>query len=236
MGGILFLNEISETWNADIQKQEKFLKNMHENWKTTENNFRTDSLLMQENSLLNEHKINADMPYFASISDGDNIRVDLRNWYTLTIDGADAKDLDDAISIARYNDGNFLLGVHIADVSHFVGKKSPIDIEARSRGTSIYLPEKVIPMLPETLSNHLCSLTPETEKNTLTALMKVEVKTGRVLHTDIFTSRIQSRHRGIYEHIFQNFQEKNFSDQKLKQTIEVAFELFEILKKRRKKE
>lgn len=162
--------------------------------------------------------------------------MDLTNWYTLTIDGADAKDLDDAISIAKFDDENYLLGVHIADVSHFVAEKSPIDREARERGTSIYLPEKVIPMLPETFSNHLCSLTPETEKKTLTALMKINAKTGKVLHTDIFKSLIQSQYRGIYDEIYKNFYEKNFADKNLETTILTAFELFEILKKRRKKE
>ncbi len=236
IGGILFLNNISENWNSDIKKQEKFLKNSEENWKKVENNFRVDSLLASEQWISEAYKVHADLPYFATISDNTETRVDLRNWYTLTIDGADAKDLDDAISIARLDDGSYLLWVHIADVSHFVTEKSPIDIEARNRGTSIYLPEKVIPMLPETLSNHLCSLTPETSKKTLTALMKIEAKTGRVLHTDIFTSYIQSQHRGVYDEIFKNFSEKNFADKKLEITINSAFELFEILKKRRQKE
>ena len=175
-------------------------------------------------------------PYFETISDGNEERIDLRNWFTLTIDGADARDLDDAISVAKFKNGNFLLGVHIADVSHFVTEKSPIDIEARERGSSVYLPEKVIPMLPETLSNDLCSLNPNTDKKTLTCLLRIDEKTGKVLKSDIFKSLIKSGHRGIYDEIYKNFSEKNFQNPLLEKTIITAFELFEILKKRREKE
>lgn len=193
--------------------------------------------MVQEKFLENFYKNNENKPYFATAKNENNeTRVDLRNWYTLTIDGADARDLDDAISVATFADGNILLGVHIADVSHFVTEKSPIDHEAHNRGTSIYLPNRVIPMLPETLSNDLCSLNPHTLKNTLTCLMKIDKKTGKVLHTDIFASIIESQHRGIYENIFKNFEEKNFENPVFEATICKAFELFEILKKRRKKE
>lgn len=160
----------------------------------------------------------------------------MRNWYTFTIDGADARDLDDAISIAEFTNGDYLLGVHIADVSYYVTEKSPIDTEARSRGTSIYLPNRVIPMLPETLSNDLCSLNPNTDKNTLTCLMRIEPRSGKVLHTDIFASVIDSKHRGVYEDIFEKFSKKNFQDEMLKNAIESSFSLYKILEKRRKKE
>ena len=236
VASILFLHNIPEKWNPEIRKQEKFLKNLYEKFEKIEPNFRVDSLIADEKNLIPAFKNNPDLSYFNQLSSGTEQRVDLRNWYTLTIDGADAKDLDDAISIAKYDDGNFLLGVHIADVSHFVTEKSPIDHEARTRGTSIYLPQKVIPMLPETLSNHLCSLTPETEKKTLTCLMKIDKKSGKMLHTDIFESLIQSQHRGEYGKIFENFQKKSFENTLLENTIFSAFELFEIIKKRRKKE
>ena len=230
VASILFLHNIPEKWNPEIRKQEKFLKNLYEKLLPVEPHFRADSLIADEKNLLSTFKNNPEITYFNALSSENETRVDLRNWYTLTIDGSDARDLDDAISIAKYDDGNFLLGVHIADVSHFVTEKSPIDHEARTRGTSIYLPQKVIPMLPETLSNHLCSLTPETEKKTLTCLMKIDQKTGKVLHTDIFESLIQSQHRGEYGKIFENFQKKKFENKSLENTILSAFELFEIIK------
>lgn len=231
------MNDIPEIFDTEIKKQEKFLKNHTENWQKINKKFREDSLLFQENFLKNSHKNHEAKPYFELIeNENHEIRTDLRNWFTLTIDGADARDLDDAISIAKFENGDFLLGVHIADVSHFVTEKSPIDREARNRGTSVYLPTRVIPMLPETLSNDLCSLNPHTNKNTLTCLMRINPKTGKVLHADIFASIIESQYRGIYDEIYKNFSEKKFENPLLERAILDSFELFEILKKRRKKE
>jgi len=92
----------------------------------------------------------------------------------MTIDGADAKDLDDAISIATYENGDFLLAVHIADVAEYVEESSELDREAYLRGTSIYTPGRVIPMLPEILSNDRCSLHPGSPKLTLSILLRVD--------------------------------------------------------------
>lgn len=192
--------------------------------------------MAEEKNLNTNYKNVSQSPYFASISDKNEVRVDFRNWYTMTIDGADAKDLDDAISLAKFSDGNILLGVHIADVSHYVTEKSPIDQEARRRGTSIYLPEKVIPMLPETLSNNLCSLTAESDKKTLSVLMKIDTKSGKVLHTDVVESIIRSQYRGIYEVVYEKFLNQDYSSDVEESTINTAFELYEILKKRRQKE
>jgi len=100
-------------------------------------------------------------------------RVDCRGLTTVTIDGEDAKDFDDAISIKKIK-GGFILYVHIADVSHYVRWESGIDLEARRRGTSVYFPGQVIPMLPETLSNDLCSLLPRTDRFAFTVEMHVE--------------------------------------------------------------
>ena len=102
-------------------------------------------------------------------------RLDLRDEPIFTIDSADAKDLDDAICVHKTENG-YKLGVHIADVSHYVKAKSAIDNEAYRRGTSVYFADRVIPMLPEALSNGVCSLNAGTEKLTFSALMEFDTR------------------------------------------------------------
>lgn len=124
-------------------------------------------------------------------------RRDLRDWTIVTIDGLDAKDLDDGVSIEREGEG-WVLGVHIADVSHYVTAGSPLDREAMARGTSVYLPGLVIPMLPPELSNDLCSLNAGVDRLAMSCVMHIR-KTGSIAKYEIFPSVIQVRQRLCYE-------------------------------------
>lgn len=127
-------------------------------------------------------------------------RRDLRAEMVMTIDGADAKDLDDAVSVVKLENGDFKLGVHIADVTHYVKEGNPIDKEAFKRATSVYLLDLVIPMLPKKLSNNLCSLNPFEPKLTLSCEMIID-KQGRVKEHEIFESIIESKLRATYEDV-----------------------------------
>jgi len=124
----------------------------------------------------------------------------LRDQYCITIDPEDAKDFDDAISLEKNEKGNLLLGVHIADVSHYVKDSSSIDQEALKRGTSVYLVDRVIPMLPETLSNHICSLQPNQDRLTYSCIMELNPE-GDMVHYEIVPSIINSKRRFTYEEV-----------------------------------
>ncbi len=133
-------------------------------------------------------------------------REDLRDQLTITIDGADAKDLDDAVSISRLKNGNFLLGVHIADVSHYALEKSAVDREAYKRGTSVYFPDRVVPMFPTDLSNGVCSLNEKEPKLTLSCIMEVNMN-GEVVSYRLAETVIETAHRMTYDAVNAMFQE-----------------------------
>ncbi len=124
-------------------------------------------------------------------------RMDLRDRLTITIDGETAKDFDDAVSLEELPKGRMLVGVHIADVSYYVREASALDEEAFARGTSVYFPERAIPMLPERLSNNICSLRPRVDRLTMSVIMELDA-TGRVVDYLLTPSIIQSRERMTY--------------------------------------
>lgn len=153
-------------------------------------------------------------------------RRDLRGLRMVTIDGEDAKDLDDAVSIERLPNGNYKLGVHIADVSFYVTEGSPLDREALKRGTSVYLVDRVIPMLPKSLSNGICSLNPRIDRLAFSVMMEID-SSGKVVDHEIFESVINIEERMTYTNVYKILEE---NDEELIKRYEYLLNDFKTMK------
>lgn len=165
-------------------------------------------------------------------------RRDFRHLDVVTIDGEDARDLDDAVHIQRREDGSFTLGVHIADVSHYVRPGSALDKEAYARGTSVYLVDRVIPMLPRRLSNGICSLNPRQDRLTVSVEMDID-RSGKVRDYRLAKGVIRSRERMTYDAVYRILDKKEPAMlrryQSLVDQFQLMEELAEILTRRREK-
>ncbi len=162
-------------------------------------------------------------------------RMDIRGWQTVTIDGEDAKDLDDAITLTR-QDGGYQLGVHIADVSHYVTEGSALDQEALKRGTSIYLIDRVIPMLPHKLSNGICSLNAGVDRLALSCIMDIDAK-GRIIGHKIAETVVRVDERMSYTSVAKILEEQDTEEieryENLVPMFQLMKELSDILRQRR---
>ena len=166
----------------------------------------------------------------------DEGRVRLDGEVIFTIDGAGAKDLDDAVSLRRRRGGGWRLGVHIADVSHYVRERTPLDRCVMARGTSVYFTDKVVPMLPTALSNGVCSLNAGEDKAAISAIIDLDGE-GNIESLKLMPTVIRSRVRGVYSEVNALFEEKADSEIKKKYkevmpTLERMRELYELLAKR----
>lgn len=163
-------------------------------------------------------------------------RRDLRKLKIFTIDGDDTKDIDDAISIKKLENGNYELGVHIADVSYYVKEDTPLDKEAYDRGTSVYLADRVIPMLPHKLSNGICSLNPNEDRLAISCVMEIDSK-GIVQNYDIFESVIRSRKQMTYKNVNKILEENIIPEgyEEFVQDLRSMSELATILRKMKEK-
>jgi ribonuclease R len=203
----------------------------------------TDTLEANYNAILYEHNIKLDFDkdtldeaeMRANVPLTADGRLDLRDKIIFTIDGEDAKDLDDAISVERTDNG-YILGVHIADVSEYVKPNSAIDIEAFTRGTSVYFADQVVPMLPQCLSNGVCSLTSGHDRYALSALITLSDK-GEILECSLAESIISTAVRGVYSElndIIAHGNDSDFHDKYkmiLPDTLNLVMELYAILDK-----
>ena len=163
-------------------------------------------------------------------------RTDFRDKIIITIDGEDTRDIDDAISLEKDGE-DYILGVHIADVSHYVGYRTPLDLEAYERGTSVYFPDRVLPMLPRALSNGICSLNEDEDRLTLSCVMRVDKK-GSVKNSEIVEGIIRSTHKMTYTQvtkILDNDEELCIKYADVMDTVRLCAELTHILQNMRNK-
>ncbi len=203
----------------------------------------SDSLLANYNAVLHSHNIKTLFPKEV-LEEADKLadspvvpdgRLDLRGKVIFTIDGKDAKDLDDAISVEKIKEG-YILGVHIADVSHYVTEQSDIDKEALVRGTSVYFADKVVPMLPKALSNGICSLNKGVDRYTLSAFITLDKK-GEIQSVDLQESIINSKVRGVYSELNDVIDKKEASEfyskyEPVLNELNTMLELYRILDKK----
>ncbi len=204
----------------------------------------SDSLLANYNAILHSHNIKTLFPKHVldmadKLSDSNLLpaeRLDLRYETIFTIDGKDAKDLDDAISVEKTDNG-YILGVHIADVSHYVTEDSELDKEAFVRGTSVYFADKVVPMLPKALSNGICSLNAGVDRYTLSAFVTLD-KNGEIVDVDLKESIINSKVRGVYSElndVVENGKDSEYYNKYsciLNDSLPTMLELYNILNKK----
>jgi ribonuclease R len=165
-------------------------------------------------------------------------RTDFRDRAIVTIDGETARDFDDAVRVEMLANGNYLLGVHIADVSHYVREGSRLDGEARERGNSVYFPERAVPMLPERLSNGICSLNPGVDRLVQSVLIEINPQ-GRIVNYDLHDGVIRSSARMTYTEVRQILVDRDPEVRKLYEELvpifEKMLELYQILRARREK-
>ena len=171
-----------------------------------------------------------------AVRDIDKIgRVDLTDKEIFTIDGDDTKDIDDAISLEMLENGNYLLGVHIADPAYYIEEDSPLDKDAFSRGTSLYLADRVIPMLPHRLSNGICSLNPNVERLTQSCMMEID-KNGNIVNYNIFRSVIKSNIQMTYKKVNKILKEDKVDPMYIShvETLKNMKKLADVLNRKRK--
>ena len=161
-------------------------------------------------------------------------RHDLRDKMIFTIDGDDTKDIDDAISIDKLENGHYKLGVHIADVSHYIKENSVLDLEARKRGTSTYLVDRVIPMFHHQISNGICSLNPDSDRLTISCEMEIDEK-GKLVNYEVFPSVIHSRKQMIYKCVNKILEENEVPEgyEEFANTLKEMQKLAHIIRKER---
>lgn len=252
----IFVHKVDYNWAKDgdvvIVNIKKWLDKP--SWFIKRSIGKKDDNDIQEKIILMQNNINKHFPQdiIKEVNDLKQIsnlekRLDLREEIIVTIDWADAKDLDDAIGVKRLSDWNWELWVHIADVAEYVREWTDLDFEAKKRWTSVYIPWEVIPMLPEKISNDLCSLNTNWYKATLSIILVIDGKNWKVISKNIFESVITNKARLTYdevEEVIKNWKSKIensdnnwiFLDKEIIEMLLDAHELYKLIYKRRKKE